>query len=434
MENKDVEAQTQSGKTWKDGDLMDWDKICFVRSVRSWDQIQVKNVDGEKRIVMPSIINSTKGEAPRLTLHWALNHKVSAHMWGTWDNAPITIIASGENTIKENGKPLSLYAVDTYWSKDVIVPDNSIIIYSGEIPPEFSDLKGIFIKSPVGIDEIQKSHEVNDASLKELEKHNVNKYEELESEYFRMTSEMGEKVNTVVNKKIEEMGYTVFEGDNGTYMHMRGLDNAIYELAMRENLGTYIHAESAMYALENPSLTLAMTNPEKLFDVKSDKSEFHSAIKDMRNALKDIKKNDSKYDKNSVMVFCGELFNIIKKYPDKILDDKRGLNETILLFDDYTHIRNTITEWMGKEDNTSREFKNLREIFDILNLDDHVKAIESWSEEGKELVIIKTITNIDIKQVSALLKNYFYGKYDTFLDVKINNIGNNKYEFRFTNS
>jgi len=56
------------------------------------------------------------------------------------------------------------------------------------------------------------------------------------------------------------MGYTIFTGDNGTYMHMPGVDAAIAALAYREHIPTTdIHACSAYTLMEYPMSLLTNT-------------------------------------------------------------------------------------------------------------------------------------------------------------------------------
>ena len=55
---------------------------------------------------------------PRASLHFSVNHVVTDHLYGSWNDAGYVVIAPLTSAIDRNGAPASLYGVDTWWERD----------------------------------------------------------------------------------------------------------------------------------------------------------------------------------------------------------------------------------------------------------------------------------------------------------------------------
>lgn len=69
--------------------------------------------------------SNTDSEVFRNTVHVSLNHRVSGHMLGNWDDMPYVVIAPFAATAQANGVPQSLSTVDTFWS---LPPDKNLAL------------------------------------------------------------------------------------------------------------------------------------------------------------------------------------------------------------------------------------------------------------------------------------------------------------------
>jgi hypothetical protein len=96
---------------------------------------------------IPTTYDATHGLIPRNTIHTSLNHKVEAHMDGSWENAGYVIISPFEQVMEKNGVPQGLNTVDTWWARNpgepLVFPD-ATIIYSGG-----ADVKGLYEKEEI---------------------------------------------------------------------------------------------------------------------------------------------------------------------------------------------------------------------------------------------------------------------------------------------
>lgn len=75
-----------------------------------------RRADGSYEI--PTTFDVTNGRILRNSIHTALNHKVESHMYGSWENAPYTIVAPIDAMIQQNGLPEVLNSVDTWWLRN----------------------------------------------------------------------------------------------------------------------------------------------------------------------------------------------------------------------------------------------------------------------------------------------------------------------------
>jgi len=85
-------------------------------------------------------------QIPRDTIHFALNHEVAPHMYGSWEGVPYVVISPLEKMIKVNGKPTVLNTVDTFWEvgpgKRLVLPENTAMVRPGDLS-EGEILRGV---------------------------------------------------------------------------------------------------------------------------------------------------------------------------------------------------------------------------------------------------------------------------------------------------
>lgn len=68
---------------------------------------------------METTLDSSDWQIPRDTIHFALNHLVAPHMYGTWEAAPYVVISPLEDLMELNDRPTVLNTVDTFWEVGV---------------------------------------------------------------------------------------------------------------------------------------------------------------------------------------------------------------------------------------------------------------------------------------------------------------------------
>jgi len=87
---------------------------------------------------MISAFDATDWKMPRNTIHFALNHPVAPHMYGSWEDAPYAIIAPLDGLMKLNGKPVNLNTVDTFFEVSpgtrLYLPEETVIVKPSELP------------------------------------------------------------------------------------------------------------------------------------------------------------------------------------------------------------------------------------------------------------------------------------------------------------
>ena len=103
------------------------DKLALVHLTRYKPK---KNRAGQ--YVLESLASATKLAHPRNTLHFTIGHLVGAHLAGNWDDAPYVVITPLKEMIAQNGKPMGLSAVDTFFevglNKDLPLPSQTCFI------------------------------------------------------------------------------------------------------------------------------------------------------------------------------------------------------------------------------------------------------------------------------------------------------------------
>ena len=98
-------------------DMANW---CIVHATK---YMPLKKDDGT--MYVPSTAMATKFRIPRSTVHTTLNHIVTAHGSGSWNDTPIVVLAPYNDIVKQNGDPAVIAVTDTFWSVD---PDKGLVL------------------------------------------------------------------------------------------------------------------------------------------------------------------------------------------------------------------------------------------------------------------------------------------------------------------
>jgi hypothetical protein len=229
----------------------------------------------------------------RWTKHFTLNHLVEDHSWGSWSGNNFVYLMPGKSMVKLNGGPASLYAIDTWWSKSVVIPENTVVLYTKNAKDDIekisikfnSELEGQKLRNPV---------------------------------YFLQINSIED-----VNKVIEQMGYSTIAGGQH-YSSEDNIDSEFMDFSVKNTLpNTGLHANTFWSELENSR------NPSmyKFFYMMDELLKFH----------KDEKKMNQWYDSQR---------RIIKSLLDRVLSrelDYKSQNEWDYIksvMDNYPTIKN----------------------------------------------------------------------------------------------
>ena len=123
---KKTQQQTLSMQQEADymSDMSHW---CAVHVT---DYMPRENSDGTKCILSRAM--SSDFDIPRTTIHVALNHIVASHMYGSWNDKEIVVLAPYNDIVKQNGNPVEISGADTYWSANpdvgLVLPKSAYVI------------------------------------------------------------------------------------------------------------------------------------------------------------------------------------------------------------------------------------------------------------------------------------------------------------------
>lgn len=118
----------KSDERYIDTDYMaDMSHWCAVHATKYMPR---HHKDGTMYI--PSTAMATDFGFPRSTVHVTLNHVVTAHMMGNWNDMPIVVLAPYNDVTEKNGNPAEVAGTDTYWSVNpytgLILPESTYIV------------------------------------------------------------------------------------------------------------------------------------------------------------------------------------------------------------------------------------------------------------------------------------------------------------------
>ncbi len=128
-------ARQEEIKEWgeknKDAERIEIGELIAVHATRYLP----KKHKGKK--IIKSTFDATGWEVPRNTVHSALNHHVSGHSYGSWDETPYVIMTPLADMIKDNGNPALLNTVDTYFEVSpgtgLKLPETTWIVRPGSL-------------------------------------------------------------------------------------------------------------------------------------------------------------------------------------------------------------------------------------------------------------------------------------------------------------
>ena len=107
--------------------MSDMNNWCVVHATKYMPQT---TPDG--KLYISSHAMATDFDVPRTTVHTTLNHVVTAHGYGSWDDMPIVILAPYKGVVQENGNPAEIATADTYWSTNpkhgLVLPKGTFVI------------------------------------------------------------------------------------------------------------------------------------------------------------------------------------------------------------------------------------------------------------------------------------------------------------------
>jgi hypothetical protein len=173
---------------------------------------------------------------------------VDDNMGGSWKDLSFVYLMPGKETVSLNGNPASLYSIDTWYTKSVVVPKNTVVLYSPKVKNKIEEMS------------IQFNSELGGSKLK----------------YPVYFLEINSKED--VNKVIESMGYSTIVG-GAHYSNEENIDYEIQDFGKSEGQPVMgIHANTLWSSLEQGNVSTIdlfnnldylkekIKNPEKLND------------------------------------------------------------------------------------------------------------------------------------------------------------------------
>jgi hypothetical protein len=217
----------------------------YMKKLRKkWEEEGWKDIQSWEKF-----FNSYKNVADnRWTKHFTLNHMVDDNMGGSWKDLSFVYLMPGKETVSLNGKPTSLYSIDTWYTKSVVVPKNTVVLYSPKVKDKIEQMS------------IQFNSELSGSKLKY-------------PVYFLQINSKED-----VNKVIESMGYSTIVG-GAHYSVEDNIDSEIRDFGKSEDQPIMgIHANTLWSSLEQGNVSTTdlfnnldylkekIKNPEKLND------------------------------------------------------------------------------------------------------------------------------------------------------------------------
>lgn len=351
---KEIEKTGSIGKPWQEGEAsIGLDQICFVRAIVDEKSIEVAG----QEIRLPTLSTITKGEYPRFTNHWAINHLVKTNFGGSWAMSKAVVISPAEALVDKNGLPENLAVVDTFWTKDMTVPGKTTIIFIGNVPDRFNNLDGIKVVSIPADDEKMEKIKKSQLAMDNHEAKTTEEEMKLENDVFWGKAELDAEVRKAVDEEIRSLGYTVLDQEAmGVYMHEKGLDEAIYNLSKEKGIGSSrIHSDTLFGQLEHeyfspgPLELLVQSNSldelEKLAEDHRGKNGVRNLLANAEEAFneKDWKWTDS--EKRERLIFSAELYKVLRNSSEQLKTDERLRSNFVWFFKKCPEIKNIIISW-----------------------------------------------------------------------------------------
>lgn len=332
---------------------LDWDKIVFVRSSNELPTVSGKNLICHTGRALKTVginksfedylkkkyqddLNNPKTQFykddpnykdfesfkknmfdlhhARWTKHYTINHVVTGHMSGNWTGQKYIYLTPGDEMIKVNGKPASLYSVDTYWDKSMVLTDNTVILFNPNAKEEVEE----FVNNIKGIRNFIYFLEIN--------------------------PKLGEEGDLIdANKAIEQMGYSVFRGGSH-YSNEDNLDAEIRDLKDKEKIKMGgIHWSQKYYNFEkgdwaSADLAIFIQSPSISYEdyynfndkiVKREEEDYSSHRGFMKEYLENFKNEKILKSFETIMINITKIARCIctPKYGFYEFDEGHGINE-----------------------------------------------------------------------------------------------------------
>ena len=144
------------------GDAVDKNVIEKVKEAGLVAVHTSRSVPVDGKILSTAEYNvNTADQFPRDSIHLALNHTVTSHMWGDFSSQKATVIAPMAGMLELNGAPAAMADVDTYWmataGSAIELPKETIIVELVDEPLPDGDL----------VDSQKGSYKISVADLRE---------------------------------------------------------------------------------------------------------------------------------------------------------------------------------------------------------------------------------------------------------------------------
>lgn len=306
---------------------MSWDNIAFVRSEKKFPTKK----DGKLQVLTPH----EESDVDRMTTHWTLNHKVLSHSYGSWEGNPYLIVCPGKDMVDLNGLPVNLYGIDTFWEKGIVLPENAVIISSGEVPEDID--KSVKILKIASSDEEQIALEI----------------------------------------LLEKMGYTKLRGGNHYLEWDKNVDSLIRTFAEENNIESGRHTHNWTESLESfLGGEISIDNLKNFFKNRGF-SKIPEKIKSkLADKISEVALSDWEYDKS-------ELFEFINSITQNDFSYRYGAGEEVSLKDQASFLELEKNKRIKSASEEIEKIKRMQSEF-IFSLSENVLRNLLYNEFNKE--------------------------------------------------
>lgn len=140
-------------------DKLNWNHLAFIRRT---DVLPIFDPESGRVYVHRPITDIKDYFNPhfaRPTTHWGLQEPASNPGMGEGKyGTDYIVFTNGKKMVKENGKPLNLFAQDTYWTHDLVLPQGSVIFTKNVVDTQIITL---YKKAGVEIITIPEKQDLN---------------------------------------------------------------------------------------------------------------------------------------------------------------------------------------------------------------------------------------------------------------------------------
>lgn len=134
MERKEKFAEQRKKDEESGREALELKDLVTVHATRYLPQ------EEKEELEIPTTFEATDWQIPMNTIHFALNHEVAPHMYGSWEGVPYVVISPLDKMIEVNGNPTVLNTIDTFWEigpcRRLKLPENTAVVQPGDLPKE----------------------------------------------------------------------------------------------------------------------------------------------------------------------------------------------------------------------------------------------------------------------------------------------------------